>query len=133
MWGFLISHGVLLRHALRRIKINKNRYGVVDMWQKEYPMFLLWCFYPTRCVFSIPLSGLGERKHTSRWIRTISHHKPWEILYVFSIILRTHLHMHVPNFLNFENLELRLFCHIMQISLTVQLKISMNNSRQILP
>jgi hypothetical protein len=38
-------------------------------------------FYPTRCV-SIPSPRLGDRKHTTRWIKIISHHKPWKILYL---------------------------------------------------
>jgi hypothetical protein len=33
-------------------------------------------------VFSIPSPRLGDRKHTTRWIKIISHHKPWEILYI---------------------------------------------------
>jgi hypothetical protein len=27
---------------------------------------------------------LGDRKHTTCWIKIISHHKPWEILYLHS-------------------------------------------------
>jgi hypothetical protein len=38
--------------------------------------------YPTRCVSSIPSPRLRDRKHTTRWIKIISHHKPWEILYI---------------------------------------------------
>jgi hypothetical protein len=41
-------------------------------------------FYPTRCVFSIPSPRLGDRKHTTRWMKIIPHHKPWEILYYTS-------------------------------------------------
>jgi hypothetical protein len=32
-------------------------------------------------VFSIPSPRLGDRKHTTRWIKIVSHQKPWEILY----------------------------------------------------
>jgi hypothetical protein len=42
-------------------------------------------FYPTRCVFSIPSPRLADRKHTIRWIKIISHHKTWEILYIQNI------------------------------------------------
>jgi hypothetical protein len=43
----------------------------------------MWCdFYPTHCVFSIPSPRLGDRKYATHWIKIISHHKPWEILYV---------------------------------------------------
>jgi hypothetical protein len=44
-------------------------------------------FYSTRCVFSIPSPRLGERNHTARWIKIISHHKTWEILYLSHIFL----------------------------------------------
>jgi hypothetical protein len=33
-------------------------------------------------VFSIPSPRLGDRKHKTRWIKIISNHKPWEILYI---------------------------------------------------
>jgi hypothetical protein len=39
-------------------------------------------FYPTRCVFSIPEPWRGVRKHTTSWIKIISHHKTWEILFI---------------------------------------------------
>jgi hypothetical protein len=55
--------------------------------------FIRWCilihmskgviiFYPTRCVISIPSPRLRDRKHTTLWIKIISHHKTWEILYI---------------------------------------------------
>jgi hypothetical protein len=33
---------------------------------------------------SIPSPRLGDRKHTTRWIKIILHHKPWEILYLLN-------------------------------------------------
>jgi hypothetical protein len=39
-------------------------------------------FYPTRCVIFIPSPRLGDRNHTTHWIKIISHHKKWEILYL---------------------------------------------------
>jgi hypothetical protein len=39
--------------------------------------------HPMRCVFSIPERWWGDRKHPSRWIKTISSQKPWGIpLYI---------------------------------------------------
>jgi hypothetical protein len=50
-------------------KVNKNRYGVVN----NLPWF----------VMCIPFSPrLGGRKHSTRWMKIISHHKTWEILYL---------------------------------------------------
>jgi hypothetical protein len=50
--------------------------------KKNFPWFVAgYDFYPTRCSFSIPSPRLGDRKHTS-WIKIISSHKPWEILYL---------------------------------------------------
>jgi hypothetical protein len=46
------------------------------------PWFVMWYdFYPMSCVFSIPTQRLGDRKHTS-WMKIISHHKTWEILFI---------------------------------------------------
>ena len=36
----------------------------------------------TCCVFSIPSPRLGDRKHTTCWLKIISNHNPWEILYI---------------------------------------------------
>jgi hypothetical protein len=57
----------------------RNNSVIVKQW---------YDFYPTRCVFSIPSPRLGDRKYTTRWIKIISYHKPWEILYlsIFSSI-----------------------------------------------
>ena len=33
-------------------------------------------------VFPIPSPRLGDRKHATHWIKIISNHKPWEILYL---------------------------------------------------
>jgi hypothetical protein len=42
----------------------------------------LWCdMIFLQLVFSIPSPRLGDRKHKTHWIKIISHHKPWEILY----------------------------------------------------
>jgi hypothetical protein len=38
---------------------------------------------PTHCVLSIPSPRLGDRKHTTHWIKIISHHKTQEILYMY--------------------------------------------------
>jgi hypothetical protein len=58
-----------------------NWYVICD--KKNPPWFVIWYdFYPTRCVFSIPEPRLGDRKHKTRWIKIISNHKPWEILYL---------------------------------------------------
>jgi hypothetical protein len=54
--------------------------------KKNLPWFVIWYdFYPTLCVFSIPSPRLGDRKYKTRWIKVISNHKPWEILYLFFI------------------------------------------------
>jgi hypothetical protein len=34
------------------------------------------------CVFSILEPRRGDRKHTTSWIKIISHHIPWEILFI---------------------------------------------------
>ena len=39
-------------------------------------------FYPTSCVFSIPETWRGDRKHITSWIKIVSHHKTWEILFI---------------------------------------------------
>jgi hypothetical protein len=44
----------------------------------------------TGCMFSIPLPRLGDKKHTSHWIKIISNYKPWCILCVYT----THLIIH---------------------------------------
>ena len=38
------------------------------------------------CVFSIPSPRLGDRKHTTRWIKILSNPKLWEILYLHEMI-----------------------------------------------
>ena len=51
------------------------------MIKTNLPWFVIrYDFYPTRWVFFIPSSRLGDRKYTTRWIKIISNHKPWEIL-----------------------------------------------------
>ena len=60
----------------------KNQIKICE--KKNLPWFMVrYDFYPTLCVFSIPSPRLGDRKHTTRWIKIISNHKPWEILYLF--------------------------------------------------
>jgi hypothetical protein len=39
-------------------------------------------FYPTNFVFSVPEPWRGDKKHTTSWIKIISHHKPREILFI---------------------------------------------------
>jgi hypothetical protein len=40
-------------------------------------------------VFSIPEPWRGDRKRTTRWIKIISNHKPWEILFITYIPTHT--------------------------------------------
>jgi hypothetical protein len=40
-------------------------------------------------VISIPSPRLGDRNHTTGWIKIISHHKPWEILYISVLTFRS--------------------------------------------
>jgi hypothetical protein len=48
----------------------------------DLPWFVMWYdFYPMSCVFSIPAPRLRDRKHMS-WMKVISHHKTWEILFI---------------------------------------------------
>lgn len=57
----------------------KNR---INIWWKEFLMIcdgLIWWFYPTSCLFSIPLPRLRDKKHATCWIR---------IKYIPSKILR---------------------------------------------
>jgi hypothetical protein len=57
--NFLISHYVLLRHAIRRIKSTKTGMGWEICDKKNLPRFVMWYdFYPTRCVwvFFYPLA-----------------------------------------------------------------------------
>ena len=47
--------------------------GVITFDKKNLPCFGVgYDFYPTCWVFSIPSSRLGDRKHTTRWIKIIS-------------------------------------------------------------
>jgi hypothetical protein len=58
-----------------------NWYVICD--KKNLPCFVMWYdFYLTHSVFSISSPRIGDRKHKTRWIKIISNHKPWEILYV---------------------------------------------------
>jgi hypothetical protein len=58
-----------------------NWYVICD--KKKPPWFVIWYdFYPTRYVFPIPSPRLGDRKHKTRWMKTISN-KPWEIFYIY--------------------------------------------------
>jgi hypothetical protein len=43
-------------------------------------------FYPTSCLFSIPEPWRGDRKHTTSWIKIISHHKTWSPRFFLSHI-----------------------------------------------
>ena len=56
--------------------------------------------FPTHWVFSIPSPRLRDRKHTTPWIKIISHHKPWEILYTWtspiSVVFRAYLSPGAP-------------------------------------
>ena len=47
---------------------------------------MVYDFYPTRCVFSIPSPRLGDRKHTTRWIKIIYHRKTLDSLEILYII-----------------------------------------------
>jgi hypothetical protein len=78
---FLSSHCVFLRHTFQRIKSIKTGMGWQICDKKNLPCFVMWYdFYPTHCMFS---PRLGDRKHTTSLDnKIISHHKPWEILYI---------------------------------------------------
>jgi hypothetical protein len=70
------------RSKVTRLYSPKNIWYVICD-KKNFPWFVIWYdFYPTRCVFSIPSPRLGDRKHKTRWLKIISNHKPWEILYL---------------------------------------------------
>ena len=49
---------------------------------------VVYDFYPTCCVFYIPPPKLGDRKDTTRWMKIIYNHKPWEVLYILLIVLK---------------------------------------------
>jgi hypothetical protein len=73
---------------LFKIKSTKTNMGwyMLIYDKKNLPYFVMWYdFYPTRCAFFIPSPRPRDRKHTTRWIKIISHHKPWEILYVYTL------------------------------------------------
>jgi hypothetical protein len=66
-------------------------YTLYYIWLNKVPEGLyLYCVtclalqfqfqFAFRCV---PLPRLWDRKHATRWIKLVSHHKPWEILYVY--------------------------------------------------
>jgi hypothetical protein len=68
-------HTVFLHHAVRR-----NKYRVV----KNLLCFvMLYYFYSTRCVLSIPSRKLGDRKHTTRWIKMIQ--KMGDPIFIYSV------------------------------------------------
>jgi hypothetical protein len=70
------------RSKVTRLYSPKNIWYVICD-KKNLPWFVIWYdFYPTRCMFSIPSPRLGDRKHKTRWLKIISNHKPWEILYI---------------------------------------------------
>jgi hypothetical protein len=62
-----------------------NRFVICD--KKNLQRLVIWYdFYPTRCVFSVPSPRLGDRKHKTCWIKIISNHKPWEIVYIWRLL-----------------------------------------------
>ena len=59
--------------------INVN--GLISIY--DLPWFVVvYDFYPTSCVFSIPKPWQGDRKDTSSWIKIICNLKLWEILFI---------------------------------------------------
>ena len=76
--------------AFKRLGLHKIyakiKNGVVTCDKKNLPWFVVrYDFCPTPCMFSIPSPRLGDRKHTTCWIKIIFNHKPWEILYIYTI------------------------------------------------
>jgi hypothetical protein len=72
----------------------KGRKTPHPTWEKYHFLSLkikfrgIYIFSKIEPTEECPLPRLGDRKHTTRWIKIISHQKPWEILYFSN---RSHL------------------------------------------
>ena len=74
-----------LHTSKRLLKSYEDRNGVETCDKTNFPRFVVgYEFYLSRCVFYIPLQRLGDITHTTRWMKIISNHKPWEILYLYN-------------------------------------------------
>ena len=61
----------------------KIKNGVVTCDKKNLPWLDMIFIQLAVYTFSTPSPRLGDRKHTTRWIKIICNHKPWGILYLF--------------------------------------------------
>ena len=72
-------------------KLCKDKNGIVTCDEKNLPWFLVgYDFYPTCCVFPISSRRLGDRKHTTCWIKIISNHKPCQGYPIFFTSILKH-------------------------------------------